>query len=68
MIQDHKCEHLSAQPTLLDMEERARRVFPDTELVPDNSHNRSEWIRAVGIVRNTSNGWHLDKQVGRRAA
>lgn len=57
---------LRMAPPPLDLEARALSVFPDTELVPDNSRNRREWIRAVGVVRSTSNGWHLDRQVERR--
>jgi hypothetical protein len=55
-----------APKTQEDLEKRALEAYPDTELMPDNSRNRREWIRAVAVVRSTANGWHLDKQAERR--
>ena len=44
---------------------RAQRAYPDHELMPDNSRNRQEYARAVAVVRSTSGGWLLDRQVQR---
>lgn len=41
--------------------ERAARLWPDSE------RNQREWIRAVIVVRQSSNGWLLDKPKRRTA-
>jgi hypothetical protein len=44
------------------LETRAERIYPDTELVPDNSRNRREWVAAVRRMRDGTygRGWVLD--------
>jgi hypothetical protein len=43
-----------------DLERQAARLYPDSYYL------RSEWMRAVAVVRSTSRGWHLDQPVERR--
>lgn len=46
-----------------DLMARARRLWPDGELHAE--HNRTEWLRAVGVVRRTAGGWLLERKVAR---
>ena len=42
-----------------DLQARAERLYPR------NAYLQAEWIRAVGVVRSTKGGWHLDRRVTR---
>ena len=36
-------------------------------LYPDSDYLQREWLRAVGVVRRTRNGWLLERKVKRHA-
>lgn len=36
-------------------------------LWPGSPHNQREWLRAVGVVRSTSAGWLVDRELARKA-
>jgi len=38
---------------------RAQRLWPN------NDYLQTEWIRAIGVVRRTTNGWRLDDPMRR---
>lgn len=38
---------------------QARRLYPESEYL------QAEWLRAVAVVRSTTNGWRLDRSVPR---
>lgn len=43
--------------------ERAERLWPDR--LDFAQRNRTEWLRAVAVVRATARGWMLDRQQAR---
>ena len=43
------------EPQLGDDAERARRLWPDTPAL------QAKWLRAVEVVRNTAQGWLLER-------
>lgn len=45
--------------------QRAARLWPDQ--LDYGARNRTEWLRAVAIVRATPRGWILDRQQARVA-
>lgn len=44
----------------------ALKLWPDH--LDNAERNRREWLRAVGVVRGTANGWQLDAQTPRTDA
>ena len=48
-----------ARTPLSELVERATRLYPDSEYL------QREWLRAVRVVRATTNGWQLDRPVPR---
>jgi hypothetical protein len=45
--------------------QRAARLWPDR--LDFAERNRTEWLRAVAVVRATARGWMLDRTQGRIA-
>lgn len=42
-----------------ELQQRAARLWPDSDYL------QREWLRAIAVVRRSSSGWLLDKQVRR---
>ncbi len=47
-------KNLMIKPAGEDLQARAERNYPD------NPRLQAEWIRAVGVVRETTGGWVMD--------
>ncbi len=43
--------------------QRAERLWPESE--PHGLRNRAEWLRAVAVVRATTNGWRWERDTPR---
>lgn len=45
------------------LQARAERLWPESE--PYGLRNRAEWLRAVAVVRATTNGWRWERDTPR---
>lgn len=50
-------------PARVLLKAQAERLWPESE--PHGLRNRAEWLRAVAVVRATTNGWRWERDTPR---